>query len=156
MGRLQGRFILGLGRNQVRCVFHMTPCLGSGLSFKNILCHAGVILNLRSILREADRHWRDFDAARQILREVCQDDAGREPCSNKPLPLSAPHAVKSGRCRYNAISKRGKILAYDDLREWIAALDRAGELKTIRTEVDPILEITEITDRVSKKRAAGL
>jgi 4-hydroxy-3-polyprenylbenzoate decarboxylase len=41
-------------------------------------------------------------------------------------------------------------LAYDDLREWIAALDRAGELKKIRTEVDPILEIAEITDRVSK------
>jgi 4-hydroxy-3-polyprenylbenzoate decarboxylase len=42
-------------------------------------------------------------------------------------------------------------LAYDDLRDWIAALDRAGELKKIRTEVDPILEIAEITDRVSKK-----
>jgi 4-hydroxy-3-polyprenylbenzoate decarboxylase len=41
-------------------------------------------------------------------------------------------------------------LAYEDLREWIAALDRAGELKKIRTEVDPILEIAEITDRVSK------
>ena len=42
-------------------------------------------------------------------------------------------------------------MAYDDLRDWIAALERAGELKTIHTEVDPILEITEITDRVSKK-----
>jgi 4-hydroxy-3-polyprenylbenzoate decarboxylase len=41
-------------------------------------------------------------------------------------------------------------LAYDDLRAWIAALDRAGELKKIRTEVDPVLEISEITDRVSK------
>jgi 4-hydroxy-3-polyprenylbenzoate decarboxylase len=41
-------------------------------------------------------------------------------------------------------------LAYDDLRDWIAALDQAGELRKIRTEVDPILEITEITDRVSK------
>ena len=41
-------------------------------------------------------------------------------------------------------------MAYDDLRAWIAALDRAGELKRIRAEVDPILEITEITDRVSK------
>ncbi len=41
-------------------------------------------------------------------------------------------------------------MAYSDLRDWIAALDRAGELKKIRTEVDPILEITEITDRVSK------
>jgi 4-hydroxy-3-polyprenylbenzoate decarboxylase len=44
-------------------------------------------------------------------------------------------------------------LAYYDLREWIAALDRVGELKRIKTEVDPILEITEITDRVSKSGA---
>jgi 4-hydroxy-3-polyprenylbenzoate decarboxylase len=43
-------------------------------------------------------------------------------------------------------------LAYDDLRDWIKALDRAGELKRIRTEADPILEITEITDRVSKSK----
>jgi 4-hydroxy-3-polyprenylbenzoate decarboxylase len=41
-------------------------------------------------------------------------------------------------------------LAYDDLREWIAALERAGELKRIRTEVNPVLEVAEITDRVSK------
>ncbi len=52
---------------------------------------------------------------------------------------------------YNpGFSRTGEFLAYDDLRAWIAALERAGELKTIRTEVDPILEITEITDRVSK------
>ena len=43
-------------------------------------------------------------------------------------------------------------MAYDDLREFIAALERAGELKKVHTEVDPILEITEITDRVSKGR----
>jgi 4-hydroxy-3-polyprenylbenzoate decarboxylase len=41
-------------------------------------------------------------------------------------------------------------LPFFDLRQWIAALDRAGELKRIRTEADPILEITEITDRASK------
>jgi len=46
-------------------------------------------------------------------------------------------------------------LAYDDLRDWIAALDSAGELKKIRTEVDPVLEITEITDRVSKLPGKG-
>jgi 4-hydroxy-3-polyprenylbenzoate decarboxylase len=49
-------------------------------------------------------------------------------------------------------------LAYDDLRDWIAALERAGELRKIRVEVDPILEIAEITDRVSKgqgRRSAG-
>jgi len=43
-------------------------------------------------------------------------------------------------------------LAYDDLRAWIHALERAGELKRIRTEADPILEIAEIADRVSKSR----
>jgi 4-hydroxy-3-polyprenylbenzoate decarboxylase len=41
-------------------------------------------------------------------------------------------------------------LANDDLRDWIKALDKAGELKHIHEPVDPILEIAEITDRVSK------
>ena len=45
-------------------------------------------------------------------------------------------------------------MPFDDLRQWIAALDRAGELKRIQTEVDPILEVAEITDRVSKSRDA--
>ena len=43
-------------------------------------------------------------------------------------------------------------MAYDDLRDWIKTLDRAGELKRIRMEADPILEITEIADRVSKSQ----
>jgi len=42
-------------------------------------------------------------------------------------------------------------LAYKDLREFIAELEKRGLLKRIQTEVDPHLEITEITDRVSKK-----
>jgi 4-hydroxy-3-polyprenylbenzoate decarboxylase len=50
----------------------------------------------------------------------------------------------------------GGTLAYDDLRDWIRALDRAGELKKISTEVDPILEVTEITDRVSKAGGPAL
>ncbi len=47
-------------------------------------------------------------------------------------------------------------MAYEDLREWIAAMERAGELRRIRTEADPILEIAEITDRVSKSRLGQL
>ncbi|HEX6806225.1 MAG TPA: UbiD family decarboxylase [Terriglobales bacterium] len=43
-------------------------------------------------------------------------------------------------------------MAYNDLREWIGALERAGELRRIKTETDPVLEISEITDRVSKSR----
>src|SRR3954466_13245433 len=46
-------------------------------------------------------------------------------------------------------------VAYNDLREWIAALDRAGELRRIKVEADPILEITEIADRVSKAGRPG-
>ena len=41
-------------------------------------------------------------------------------------------------------------MAYNDLRQWIAALERAGELRRIQTEVDPILEITEFADRSVK------
>jgi 4-hydroxy-3-polyprenylbenzoate decarboxylase len=39
---------------------------------------------------------------------------------------------------------------YDDLRDWIKTLNKHGELKRIREEVSPELEITEITDRASK------
>jgi 4-hydroxy-3-polyprenylbenzoate decarboxylase len=55
---------------------------------------------------------------------------------------------------YNLPLPWEKALAYTDLRDWIAALERAGELKRITAEVDPILEITEITDRVSKSGRA--
>ncbi|MDR7867191.1 MAG: menaquinone biosynthesis decarboxylase [Sporomusaceae bacterium] len=41
-------------------------------------------------------------------------------------------------------------MAYNDLREFIAALEARGWLKRIRQPVDCELEITEITDRVSK------
>jgi 4-hydroxy-3-polyprenylbenzoate decarboxylase len=41
-------------------------------------------------------------------------------------------------------------LAYEDLRDWIKTLEKHGELRRIREEVSPELEITEITDRVSK------
>jgi 4-hydroxy-3-polyprenylbenzoate decarboxylase len=41
-------------------------------------------------------------------------------------------------------------LTYDDLRDWIKAIEKRGELRRIREEVSAELEITEITDRVSK------
>ena len=43
-------------------------------------------------------------------------------------------------------------MAYKDLREFIADLENRGELKRITEEVDANLEITEITDRVSKMK----
>ena len=41
-------------------------------------------------------------------------------------------------------------MAFNDLREFIAALEAKGWLKRIKEPVDCDLEITEITDRVSK------
>jgi 4-hydroxy-3-polyprenylbenzoate decarboxylase len=37
-----------------------------------------------------------------------------------------------------------------DLRDWISRLEREGELRRVSAEVDPHLEITEITDRTVK------
>ncbi len=42
-------------------------------------------------------------------------------------------------------------MAYNDLREFIKALDKNKELKRIPFEVDPILEITEFADRAVKE-----
>ncbi|WP_249976838.1 4-hydroxy-3-polyprenylbenzoate decarboxylase [Vreelandella olivaria] len=44
-------------------------------------------------------------------------------------------------------------MKYNDLRDFIAALEAQGELKRIQAEVDPYLEITEICDRTL--RAGG-
>jgi 4-hydroxy-3-polyprenylbenzoate decarboxylase len=42
-------------------------------------------------------------------------------------------------------------MAYKDLREFISALEKAGELRRIPFEVDPILEMTEFADRSVKQ-----
>lgn len=47
-------------------------------------------------------------------------------------------------------------MAYRDMQEFVRRLEREGELVRISTEVDPVLEITEITDRVSKARGPAL
>lgn len=47
-------------------------------------------------------------------------------------------------------------MAYSDLREFIAALEKAGELKRIPFEVDPHLEITEFADRAVKAGGPAL
>jgi 4-hydroxy-3-polyprenylbenzoate decarboxylase len=47
-------------------------------------------------------------------------------------------------------------MAYDDLREFILALERNRELKRIPFEVDPYLEITEFADRSVKRGGPAL
>src|SRR5436190_1659837 len=47
-------------------------------------------------------------------------------------------------------------MAFDDLRDWIDHLRREGELVEVTAEVDPRLEIAEITDRVTKAGGPAL
>ncbi|SHJ81435.1 4-hydroxy-3-polyprenylbenzoate decarboxylase [Anaerocolumna jejuensis DSM 15929] len=47
-------------------------------------------------------------------------------------------------------------MSYRDLQGFIKVLEKNGELKRITCEVSPILEITEITDRISKKNGSAL
>ena len=51
-------------------------------------------------------------------------------------------------------------LGYESLRDWVKALDRAGELKRVKAEVSTELEMAEIADRAAKsgkgtKKAGG-
>jgi 4-hydroxy-3-polyprenylbenzoate decarboxylase len=47
-------------------------------------------------------------------------------------------------------------MPYEDLRDFIRALEKAGDLKRIPFEVDPILEITEFADRAVKHGGPAL
>src|ERR1700687_1489828 len=77
-------------------------------------------------------------------------DARSEPYANKPAWLLQEFFIRKFvlECRV-----AGDDLAYRNLREFIGKLEKEGELRRITVEVDPVLEITEITDRVT--RAGG-
>ena len=47
-------------------------------------------------------------------------------------------------------------MAYDSLAAFLEELESIGELRRIKTPVDPVLEIAEITDRVSKAHGPAL
>src|SRR6187200_2188512 len=47
-------------------------------------------------------------------------------------------------------------MAYSDLRDFMAQLEARGELKRVRSAVDPRLEMTEICDRALKAQGPAL
>ena len=47
-------------------------------------------------------------------------------------------------------------MAYESLADFLEELEAEGELVRVRAEVDPILEISEITDRISKAHGPAL
>src|SRR5206468_13061971 len=46
-------------------------------------------------------------------------------------------------------------MSFNDLRDFLKLLDKRGQLKRIKAQVDPELEITEITDRVCKAKGGN-
>jgi UbiD family decarboxylase len=47
-------------------------------------------------------------------------------------------------------------MPFDDLQEFVRYLERKGQLKRVRAEVDPELEVTEITQRVLRQQGPAL
>jgi len=47
-------------------------------------------------------------------------------------------------------------MAVKDLREFMALLEKKGQLRHVTADLDPVLEIGEVTDRVSKQVGPGL
>src|SRR5260370_1519942 len=49
------------------------------------------------------------------------------------------------------MGNREEGVAYRELREFVEKLEKEGELRRIRAEVDPILEIAEVVQRMRDK-----
>ena len=47
-------------------------------------------------------------------------------------------------------------MACQDLREFIGLLEKRGELARVKARVSPLLEITQITDKISKANGPAL
>src|ERR1700744_2348617 len=87
--------------------------------------------------------WRDKSGAANVLEFSLVRWTVRKGVRLRRRPLQ----------RHGVSHRRGKQegdLAYRDLRDFVRKLEKAGELKRIKTEVDPILEITEVTQRVAR------
>src|SRR5258706_7037209 len=72
---------------------------------------------------------------------------------------------RNGRATSPALSSRwtapprqrsSREMGYRDLRDFLSQLEHAGELKRVRAEVDPKLEMTEVCDRVLKAGGPAL
>jgi hypothetical protein len=51
-------------------------------------------------------------------------------------------------------SRRNEV-AYRDLREFVRKLESEGELRRVKAEVDPVLEIAEVVQRLRREALRG-
>src|SRR5262249_56176444 len=63
---------------------------------------------------------------------------------------------QGGGSRTDRVRPRWSSMAYDSLAAFLEELEAEGELVRVKAEVDPILEIAEITDRISKAHGPAL
>src|SRR5207249_9484984 len=85
-------------------------------------------------------------AAGQLCREASADrEAGvvAHTCS----------CLRASRSRDVLLSA---LMRFDSLQDFIHNLERRGDLKRVRVEVDPELEVTEITQRVLQEHGPAL
>jgi 4-hydroxy-3-polyprenylbenzoate decarboxylase len=71
-------------------------------------------------------------------------------------PLQHECLAKGKRTQPKSVLPRAtgrKEVAYQDLREFVEKLEKERELVRVRTEVDPVLEITEVTQRLARDPA---
>src|SRR5579863_10163982 len=62
----------------------------------------------------------------------------------------------AGKAGQEVNASAGGTVAYRDLRDFLHKLEKSNELERISVEVDPVLEITEITDRTVKAGGPAL
>src|SRR5271154_1884488 len=87
------------------------------------------------------------DDTKRVESRVALGDCGNvlEFCWQAECVVRREHRLR--------VCATGGGVAYRDLREFVRKLEKAGELKRVKAEVDPILEITEITQRVARDAA---
>ena len=84
---------------------------------------------------------------------ITPNDGEGEP-ENLPLPRPA---IKDGKPRglscAPGASKIAAIMSSPTFRDFLSQLEREGELARVKAQVSPLLEISQIADRVSKTPA---
>ncbi|MET4821939.1 3-polyprenyl-4-hydroxybenzoate decarboxylase [Endozoicomonas sp. NE41] len=68
----------------------------------------------------------------------------------------SPSLITTQSVPYNDNLPAVESMKYRDLRDFIQLLEQQGELKRITAEVDPYLEMTEISDRTLRKKGPAL
>jgi 4-hydroxy-3-polyprenylbenzoate decarboxylase len=152
------------------------PNIGREVTFGHALSSCSSMADHRCISSETGRSLGRLEIA--VLAFTMVPSAPEGVVASRIVPLISEFAITApghgvrGRVRVTAAGRgiratlcgcsdgangnQEDAVAYKDLREFIARLEKAGELKRISAEVDPVLEITEVTQRVTRAEGPAL